>query len=403
MKNLGRNRAFVTLTVADLFETIGTSLFNIILLTYARTFAQANLMVSLVSVATVLPGIFGVLTGRLADSQNNKRGWLAGLKFVQAALYLVLAQLIPEKQVGLLLIIIVINLCSDVLGMLSGSLRMPLLQAKVASELQEEALGINQGIGVLMQTMGQALGVSLLAATGDYRLAGYLNAITFLIAGLVLLSGYETLKLPSATVTVTSTFRQLLRQVRQAMEAGVHMNVLALLGSVLFLNAVGASVDALLNLYLIHRAAQLPFSFGVAILVMNTADVFGSVAGNLLHTGCFQRWAFRGVMLTTVVAFAGLFINLLIWKNYWVVVTIMMIGGFCMGQANPKLMASLLKVADQSIVGSLGGIINSLATISIPIGSVGLVLLDNIVSPEAAYLTAMGLLLACGGCLFIRR
>jgi MFS family permease len=74
MKNLGRNRAFVTLTVADLFETIGTSLFNIILLTYARTFAQANLMVSLVSVATVLPGIFGMLTGRLADSQTNKRG-----------------------------------------------------------------------------------------------------------------------------------------------------------------------------------------------------------------------------------------------------------------------------------------------------------------------------------------
>ena len=394
MKNLGRNRAFVTLTVADLFETIGTSLFNIILLTYARTFAQANLMVSLVSVATVLPGM---LTGRLADSQTNKRGWLAGLKFVQAALYLVLAQLITEKQVGLLLIIIVINLCSDVLGMLSGSLRMPLLQAKVASELQEEALGINQGIGVLMQTMGQALGVSLLAATGDYRLAGYLNAITFLIAGLVLLSGYETLKLPSATVTVTSTFRQLLRQVRQAMEAGVHMNVLALLGSVLFLNAVGASVDALLNLYLIHRATQLPLSFGVAILVMNTADVFGSVAGNLLHTGYFQRWT------CTVVAFEGLFINLLFWQNYWIVVTIMMIGGFCMGQANPKLMASLLKVADQSIVGSLGGIINSLATISIPIGSVGLVLLDNIVSPEAAYLTAMGLLLACGGCLFIRR
>ncbi|WP_412936854.1 hypothetical protein [Lactiplantibacillus plantarum] len=169
------------------------------------------------------------------------------------------------------------------------------------------------------------------------------------------------------------------------------------------MNAVGASVDALLNLYLIHRATQLPFSFGVAILVMNTADVFGSVAGNLLHTGYFQRWTFRGVMLTTVVAFEGLFINLLFWQNYWVVVTIMMIGGFCMGQANPKLMASLLKVADQSIVGSLGGIINSLATISIPIGSVGLVLLDNIVSPEAAYLTAMGLLLACGGCLFIRR
>ena len=93
MKNLSHNRAFVTLTVADIFETIGTSLFNIILLTYARTFAQASLMVSLVSVATVLPGVFGIITGRLADTQSNKRGWLVGLKFIQAMLYMVLAQL----------------------------------------------------------------------------------------------------------------------------------------------------------------------------------------------------------------------------------------------------------------------------------------------------------------------
>ena len=402
MKNLSHNRAFVTLTVADIFETIGTSLFNIILLTYARTFAQASLMVSLVSVATVLPGVFGIITGRLADTQSNKRGWLVGLKFIQAMLYMVLAQLITSKQVGLLLIIIAINLCSDVLGMMSSSLRMPLLQAKVTANLQEEALGINQGIGVLVQTLGQALGVSILAATGDYQLAGYLNAVTFLLAGVVLLCGYGALKLPSVPAATTPPFRQLLQQVRVAMEAGAHMNVLALLASVLLLNAVGASVDALLNLYLIDHGAALPLSFGSAVLVMNTAFVIGSVAGNLLHTGWFQKWSFRAVMLTTVMTFEGLFINLLSWQNYWVVVTVMMIGGFCMGQANPKLMASLLKVADRQIVGSLSGIINSLATISIPIGSVGLVLLANVVGPQAAYLTAMGLLLACGGCLFIR-
>lgn len=403
MKNLSHNRAFVTLTVADIFETIGTSLFNIILLTYARTFAQASLMVSLVSVATVLPGVLGIITGRLADTQSNKRGWLVGLKFIQAMLYMVLAQLITSKQVGLLLIIIAINLCSDVLGMMSSSLRMPLLQAKVTADLQEEALGINQGIGVLVQTLGQALGVSILAATGDYQLAGYLNAVTFLLAGVVLLCGYGALRLPSVPAATTPPFRQLLQQVRVAMEAGAHMNVLALLASVLLLNAVGASVDALLNLYLIDHGAALPLSFGGAALVMNTAFVIGSVAGNLLHTGWFQKWSFRAVMLTTVVTFEGLFINLLSWQNYWVVVTVMMIGGFCMGQANPKLVASLLKVADRQIVGSLSGIINSLATISIPIGSVGLVLLANVVGPQAAYLTAMGLLLACGGCLFIRR
>ena len=104
-----------------------------------------------------------------------------------------------------------------------------------------------------------------------------------------------------------------------------------------------------------------------------------------------------------MIMFAGLFINLLSWQNYWLVVAIMAIGGFCMGQANPKLMASLLKVADGSIVGSLSGIINSLVTISMPIGSVGLVLLDNVVSPAAAYVAGIGMLLVSGGCLFIRR
>jgi hypothetical protein len=242
-----------------------------------------------------------------------------------------------------------------------------------------------------------------LAATGNYQVAGYLNALTFLIAGIVLLSGYGTLKMPTIAAAATPSFRQLLQQVRRVMESGTHMNVLALLGSLSLLNAVGASVDALLNLYLIHRADYLPLSFGVAVLVMNTATVIGNIVGNLLHTGWFQKWSFRSVMLTTMIMFAGLFINLLSWQNYWLVVAIMTIGGFCMGQANPKLMASLLKVADGSMVGSLSGIINSLVTISMPIGSVGLVLLDNVVSPAAAYVTGIGMLLVSGGCLFIRR
>ena len=94
MKLLLGNKAFLTLTTADFFETLGTSLFNIILLTYARSFTQASLLVSIVSVATVLPGVFGFFTGRLADRQRNKRWWLVSLKFIQAGLYLVLAQLI---------------------------------------------------------------------------------------------------------------------------------------------------------------------------------------------------------------------------------------------------------------------------------------------------------------------
>ncbi|WP_047999949.1 MFS transporter [Lactiplantibacillus herbarum] len=401
MKSLLGNKVFLTLTTVDFFETLGTSLFNIILLTYARSFTQASLLVSIVSVATVLPGVFGFLTGRLADRQRNKRLWLLNLKFIQAGLYLLLAQLITVKQVSFLLVIIGINLGSDIMGILSSSLRMPLIQAKVATTVQEQAVGINQGVSVLMQMVGQTVGVSLLALTGNYQLAGYVNAITFLIAGVVLLVGYPSLKLTIGRQPAMTT-RQLWRKLKLALEQGAQMNVLALLTSILLLNAVGASVDAILNLYLIDRGSTLPIPFSVAVLVMNTMFVIGSVAGNLLHTGWFQKWSFRAVILVTVLVYELMYINLLSWQNYWLVVLIMLIGGFCMGQANPKLMASLLKVADEQIVGSLSGVLNTLATLSIPIGSIGLVLIDNVVSAQAAYVVSMMILAACAGCLWIK-
>ncbi|WP_318765981.1 MFS transporter [Lactiplantibacillus carotarum] len=398
MKILVKNTAFLTLTGADLFETIGTSFFNILLLTYAKGFQQANLLVSIVSIATVLPGVFGIVTGTLADRAPNKRAWLVGTKLVQALLYLLLARLIKQRQVGLLLVIIGINFGSDVLGLFSYSLRMPLLQNKVPTTFQEQAVGINQGIATLMQTAGQALGVTLLALTGDYQLAGLVNAATFGLAALVLLLGYRSL----ATTIMPQPrqpLAQLWHQIKRALAASSEVRVMPLISSILLMNAVGASLDAVLNLFLLQRGSRLPVSFSVAVFIMNTVFVVGNIAGNLLHTGIFKRWTFRAMMLTTVGTFEALFINLLTVQDFWLVTLFMGIGGFCMGQVNPKLMASLLRVAPPEMVGSISGMLNSLAMISRPIGSIGIVLIYNVVNPLSAYALAMGLLGACGACL----
>lgn len=154
MLSLRRNRAFLVLTGTDFFETIGMSLFNIILLTHAKGFAHADLMVSLVSIGAVLPGVFGIVMGPLADRVHRKRNWLVATKFVQAALYVLLAELINDRQISVLIIIIMINLGSDVLGLFSTSLRMPIIQNKVPVVQREQAVGINQGIATLMQMVG---------------------------------------------------------------------------------------------------------------------------------------------------------------------------------------------------------------------------------------------------------
>jgi len=400
MNQLIKNRAFMTLTGADFFETIGISLFNIGLLLYAKTFEQATLLVSVVSVATVLPGPLGIVMGRLADLTGHKREWLISTKFLQAGLYLGLAQLINQHNLMVFMMIILLNISSDVLGLFSNSLRMPMIQAKVASDLREQATGFNQGVTTLMQMVGQAFGVTLLTMTHDYQLTGLVNALTFLLAGLVLLSGYRSL-----AVTIQpaghQSFKRLVAQAKQVFELSAGVNVVGLLMSILLMNAVGASIDAILNLFLLHMGHRLPLSFSLSVLVLNTVFVTGTILGNLLHTGWFKRLTFRTVELLTLGVLSGIYVNLLTWQNYWVIIGGMAIAGFGMGQMNPKLYANLMQVADPQQLGSVTGVLSSLTTISIPAGSMGIVLVYNVVSGPVAYGLSLGLLALAAACLFL--
>lgn len=400
MKNLVRNQAFMTLTGADFFETIGTSLFNIILLTYARGFANASIMVSIVSVATVMPGVLGIITGQIADRTSNKRVWLASTKFIQAGLYILLAQLINQKQVFLLMIIILINIFSDIIGMYSNGLRMPIIQTKIDRESQEEAMGITQGILTIMQTVGQAVGVSLLALTNNYQLAGYINALTFLVAGIILIWGYDSLKVEQVKHKAPS-IHKLLAQMKQALEKSSDTNAWALLGSIFFINAVGSSLDAVINLYLVDQGNKLPLPFSVSVLIINTVLVAGTILGSVLHSGWFKNLSFKSVMITCIIAWGLFYINLLSLKSFIAIIIPVAIGGFCMGQANPKLTAALLKTADEEIIGSLTGLMNTVSITSMPLGAIGIVLIYNLINPASAYIVSMILLALSAACLFL--
>jgi len=399
MRQLFKNQAWLTLTGANLFESLGISLFNLALLIYAKTFSQATVLVSIVSVATVLPAPLGVIMGRLADLTGHKRGWLIGTKFFQAGLYLVLSQIVNQHTLLIFAVIIGINLVSDVLGLFSKSLRLPLIQTKVPAEWRESATGINQGVEMLMQTVGQALGVSLLAMTHNYQLTGLVNAITFFLAGMILLSGTRTLK-TTFQPAPRQPWSKLWRQARQVLELSAGVNVWGLLLSILLMNAVGASIDAILNLFLLQLGAQRPLPFGVSVWVLNTTFVVGTILGSLLHTGWFKRLTFRVVELLTLGVLSFIYLNLLTIQNYWLIVIGMGLSGFGLGQMNPKLYANLMKVADPQQLGSVSGVLSSLSTIAIPIGSMGLVLIYNVISGPAAWGASLGLLVLAAASLF---
>jgi hypothetical protein len=106
-------------------------------------------------------------------------------------------------------------------------------------------------------------------------------------------------------------------------------------------------------------------------------------------------------MITCIIAWGLFYINLLSLKSFIAIIIPVAIGGFCMGQANPKLTAALLKTADEEIIGSLTGLMNTVSIISMPLGAIGIVLIYNLINPTSAYIVSMILLALSAICLFL--
>ena len=160
MINVLKNRSVEVLSLANIFETLGVSIFNIVLLTYAKTYANPAIMVSVVSIATVVPGTLGFVIGFLADHVVHKDRMLVLTKVIQAGLYLVLALVIDARTLVVFTVVVAINLVSDCLGFLSSSLRLPVIRERVARDDRQQVLGLNQSIASLLQPVGQSIGVS---------------------------------------------------------------------------------------------------------------------------------------------------------------------------------------------------------------------------------------------------
>ena len=391
-----KNKAVMTLTSANIAETLGISIFNIILLTYAKSFSNPNIMVSIVSIATIIPGTLGFLSGRWADYSANKSRALIAVKVLQAVLYLILSMIITEKTVYIFLTVVIINILSDFLGEYSSSLRLPIIKTKVEDDYRQQVLGLNQSVSSLLQPIGQSIGVVIIEVTHDYALAGMINAVTFLLAAIVLYFGKNAIKVPriehvQEEKTQTEHFGVLKRTLK-LLGQSAGLNVGRLLVTVVMINAVGASFDAMVNLFLLDHKNLSIMPFSVEILVVNILFIMGTVAGSISKIKIIDDLSVKATMGITVGIMVVLFVNFLFVNNYYFLIVIMFCMSFGMAKINPKLMAQIIKNSDEDMLGTISGTLNSLVTVAVPIGSIGLVLLYNAISPASAYYTAIVLL-----------
>lgn len=293
------NKSVLTLTSANIMETIGISIFNIILLTYAKNFSNPNLAVS---IAMVIPGILGFIAGRLEDKSIKKSNYLIVSKLVQAVLYLILALIINQHNYFIFLAIVGINVFSDFLGLYSSNLRMPIIKDKVATDSTQQVLGLNQSITTFLQPVGQAFGIMIIGVTENYVLAGIINALTFLITAFILYVGRNNIDTQNKKLNENQTEQSesIIKRTMNILSESAGLDIFHLLSSLVIVNAIGSSIDGIINLFLIDHPNLSIFPFAVEILLINVVFVLGTFLGSIMKTKIVDQLTFKTTVIVTV-------------------------------------------------------------------------------------------------------
>ncbi|AEV95893.1 MFS transporter [Pediococcus claussenii] len=377
-----KNRAVITLTLANVFEVLGISIFNIVILTYAKDFPNANLFVSIASVASIFPGILGLILGRLADNTRKKSAALIRIKIYQAFIYILLANIITAKTTNIFFLVILINITSDILGMYSNNLQAPIVQKRVPSNLQRTTLGISQSVSMLVQPIGQSIGVVTLSLWHSYAIAGYINAIAFILSAIVLYLGKSSIKLSSKFSSKSNkrkkSFLSIFKQIFKTLRTASGVNVPLLLISIMLANTLTAGFSVINNLFLLDHPNVSGLPYSVSVLCVSIANIIGAIIGSLFHTRLTDKITLQRLISFEIICLVVLFINLWVFHYFLLILIPYFLLGWSIGQFNPKLDSEILKISDPNIIGSVFGAITSIATVASPIGSVGLVLIYNL-------------------------
>ena len=188
------NKPYRNLVTANFFNAIGSVLFNIVFIIYAGNLPYKTLAVTLISIADFVPTLFEIPSGYLADCTTQRLRLTIWLRSIQFGLYLLLAGLIAVSQaLWAFIVLLLINVASDVISSYTGGLIMPYYKHFVGRSVLNDAASFESGMHSTISIIFQGLGASLIVLLHqNYALFGIINAVSFLIAGGLLLLQRQT-------------------------------------------------------------------------------------------------------------------------------------------------------------------------------------------------------------------
>ncbi|MDR1606675.1 MAG: MFS transporter [Streptococcaceae bacterium] len=378
MNLLRHNKTYRSLLSASLLNALGASLMNLVFLVYASTYAHAKFYISLSAIIMILPILIAPYIGLLADRSQHKAAKLIEASWAQGLLYVLSAILITQKSVIIFVSLALINLLGDCLAQYKDGLRSPMIQKNISEENLQQAFGTIQSVSTIMTIVGQPLGILLLTVTNQsYQLVSLANALCYFLSGIILWRSRQHLTylfLKSTAIakhSLADAFQQLKKLLGQDDDKGFFI----LLGVIISINFVFAGIGPMLDLTMLD-SQRWGLSYSVAIMLLNVVFSTGLVLGGLLTKDIFQKFEFSNLLLLILL----LTISFCLTLNRILPLAILLLFmlSYTIAKINPKMQALLMANVPSEKLGVVGGSIQTIAAIGVPLGSVCFIFLTNL-------------------------
>ncbi|MDT2864017.1 MFS transporter [Vagococcus carniphilus] len=368
-----KNKGYRFLTNASLLNAIGNSLYNIVFIVYASTLPFNTLAVSLASITIFIPSFFQPFIGHFADKTKGKTKWIIRARLGQFLLFLLLAKVILiEPSLALFLLLLIINVLGDCLGTFSGSLQLPFFKQLISEEDLTEAMGFQSGLNTLIQLIFQGLGAfAIVKLKYNFSLFGLINAITFLLAALIIVIHYNFInsleqQMISQTEQKKTTFISDFKETMTIFLNNPFLKMIIFFA--VLINLLFSSAEGLLNISLLDRQILWFGNLPNTIALVSISTSVGLLLGSLLTMDFFKYIKSLTIISLILINACLLPFTLIVIQSKWLMALLLFSFGYLLGKINPRLSAYLISEVPTEKLGLTSGIFNVLAMAGAPLG-----------------------------------
>lgn len=387
------NHGYRAILNASLLSGIGDSLYNIVFIIYAATMPFKSLAVTLVAMATSLPTMLSMITGSLADRTQAKTRHMVAARIGQMLLFCGLAGMIVlPASLPLFLGLLAINIISDTLGQYGNGLTLPILHRLIPAKELNTAISFQSATGTTVQMVFQAVGASLIVLLDhNYALFGAINAVTFLLAAVVLIRQNKRLKQAEPPVA-THVHQPIFKNIRNVIRfLTTNHFLLAVIIFAMLVNTLGSSVDGLMSVTLVQQPMMWLRNFGTTVAIMNIIFSVGLILGALFAKDGLQRLSTFKLLGLLMAAMIGLSCSFFLLRSLWAAMIFSFATAYLMGKINPRLSTVMMRLVPERQMGTTAGVINLVALLGMPVGQVVFFTIANVVSAAVSWMVMAGL------------